>query len=143
MTTGTIIIIACFAVAAFLVCIALAWVLLNKLLDKRRRTEAEAIRDNATERSREVQRREALAEETAATARAAQARVEADAARGERLQRQAQAHRSDAARAHEEVDQQFERADTIDPASQTRKTPRQGSQTRDTSTEQRGHAPKP
>ena len=77
--------------------------------------------------------REALADETAAKARAAQAEADAKAAHATGLQHQAEIRRTDAATARDEVNQEFERADTIDPDTHTNgDTPRQDSETRET-----------
>ena len=86
--------------------------------------------------------REAFADETAAKARVAQAEADAKAAHAAGLQHQAQVRRSDAATARDEVNQEFERADKIDPDSQTPDDkPRQGSETRaDTSSNLRRQA---
>jgi hypothetical protein len=80
-----------------------------------------------------VGQREALADETAAKARAAQAEADAKTAHAKGLQHQAQVRRSDAATARDEVNQEFERADKIDPDTHTNgDTPRQDSETRAT-----------
>ena len=77
--------------------------------------------------------REALADETAAKGRAAQAEADAKAAHATGLQHQAEVRRTDAATARDEVDQEFERADTMDPDTQTPDDkPRQNSETRET-----------
>jgi FtsZ-interacting cell division protein ZipA len=122
MATSTIIVIVIVAVAAILMLAGLAWVLRNKRIEHRR-GQAGDIRDKATEQSHEVGQREALAEETAANARAAQAEADAKAAHATGLQHQAQVRRSDAATARDEVNQEFTRADKIDPDSQTPETP--------------------
>ena len=131
MTTNTIVLIVVVAVAAILLIAALAWVARNKRT-QHRRVEAGDIRDKAVEQSHEVGQREALADETAAKARAAQAEAEAKAAHATGLQHQAEVRRSDAATARDEVNQEFERADTIDPDTHTNgDTPRQDSETRE------------
>jgi hypothetical protein len=80
-----------------------------------------------------VGQREALADETAAKARAAQAEADAKAAHATGLQHQAEMRRTDAATARDEVNQEFERADTIDPDTHTNgDTPRQDPETRET-----------
>jgi hypothetical protein len=132
MTTSTIVLIAVIAVAAILAIAALAWVARNKRTEHRR-VEAGDIRDKATDESHKVGQREALADETAAQARVAQAEADAKAAHAKGLQHQAQVRRTDAASARDEVDQEFKRADKIDPDSQTPDDkPRQGSETRAT-----------
>ncbi|MDT5328277.1 MAG: hypothetical protein QOF25_5429, partial [Mycobacterium sp.] len=67
------------AVAALLLIAALAWVWRNKRTEHRR-VEAGDIRDKAVELSHKVGQREALADETAAKGRAAQAEADAKAA---------------------------------------------------------------
>jgi hypothetical protein len=107
MATSTIIVIV--AAVAILIVATLAWVLRNKRTEHRR-VQAGDIRDKATEPSHKVGQREAFADETAAKGRAAQAEAEAMAAHAAGLQHQAQTHRSDAATARDEVNQEFERA---------------------------------
>ena len=129
MTTSTIVLIVVVAVVAALLIAAIAWVARNKR-SQHRRVEAGNIRDKATEQSHEVGQREALADETAANARAAQAEAEAKAAHAVGLRHQAEMRRSDAATARDEVNQEFERADTIDPDTQIPDDkPRQDSET--------------
>jgi hypothetical protein len=82
------------------------------------------IREKAVEQSHEVGQREALADETAAKARAAQAQAEDMAAHSAGLQHQAQARRTDAATNRSQVNREFERADKIDPDSPTSDAPR-------------------
>ena len=132
MTTNTIVLIVVVAVAAILLIAAIAWVARKKRTEHRR-VEAGDIRDKAVEQSHKVGQREALADETAAKARAAQAEADAKAAHATGLQHQAEVRRNDAASARDEVNQEFERADKIDPDSQTPDvTPRQDSETRQT-----------
>jgi hypothetical protein len=119
MTTSTILLIVVVAVAVLLLIAAIAWVARNKRT-QHRRVEAGDIRDKAADQSHKVGQREALADETAAKARAAQAEAEAKAAHAKGLQHQAHTRRSDAATARAEVDQEFKRADKVDPDSQDR-----------------------
>ena len=132
MTTSTIVLIVVIAVAAILAIAAIAWVARKKRTEHRR-VEAGDIRDKATDESHKVGQREAFADETAAKARVAQAEADAKTAHAAGLQHQAQVRRNDAATARDEVDQEFERADKIDPDSQTPDDkPRQGSETQQT-----------
>jgi FtsZ-interacting cell division protein ZipA len=131
MTTSTIVLIVVAAVAAILILAAVAWVLRNKRTEHRR-VEAGDIRDKAAEQSHKVGQREALADETAAKGRVAQAEADAKAAHATGLQHQAQTRRSDAVTARDDLNQEFERADKIDPDTQTDDTPRGGSETRET-----------
>jgi len=123
MTTSTIIWIVVVVVALSLLVAAIAWVARKKRTEHRR-VQAGDIREKAVEQSHEVGQREALADETAAKARAAQAEAEAMAAHSEGLQHQAQARRTDAATSRSELSREFERADKIDPDSPTSDTPR-------------------
>ena len=132
MTTSTIVLIVVIAVAAILAIAAIAWVARKKRTEHRR-VEAGDIRDKATDESHKVGQREAFADETAAKARVAQAEADAKTAHAAGLEHQAQVRRNDAATARDEVNQEFERADKIDPDSQTPDDkPRQGSETQQT-----------
>jgi regulatory protein YycI of two-component signal transduction system YycFG len=95
MSTGMIIPIVFFAVAIILILVALGWVLVNKRTHHRH-VNAEKMRDQAKEEALQVNRREALAEESAAKARAAQADSDVKAAQASGLEEQAAAHRSEA-----------------------------------------------
>jgi len=132
MTTSTIVLIVVIAVAAILAIAAIAWVAHNKRT-QHRRVEAGDIRDKATDESHKVGQREAFADETAAKARVAQAEADAKAAHAAGLQHQAHIGRSNATTARDEVNQEFARADKIDPDTQTRNdTSREQSETRET-----------
>jgi FtsZ-interacting cell division protein ZipA len=111
------------AIAAVMLIAAIVWVA-HKKRTQHRHVQAGEIRDKAVEQSHEVGQREALADETAAKARAAQAEAEAMAAHSAGLQHQAHAHRTDAATARSELNREFDRADKIDPDSPTGDTPR-------------------
>jgi hypothetical protein len=142
MATSTLIVIALFAVAAVLLFVVLGVVLRNRRT-AHRRVQAGDIRDRATEQSHTVGQREALAEEAAAQARVAQAEGDAKTAHAAGLKHQAQALRSDAATARDDVKTEFERADTIDPDSQTHDA--SGEDTRGTAPGTPGdrHGPRP
>ncbi len=114
MTTNTILLIAVGAVVAILVIAAITVVARNRRT-QHHRVEAAEIRGKAEEQSHKVGQREALADETAAKARAAQAEADAKAAHATGLQHQAQIRHSDAAAARDEVNEEFDRANTIDP----------------------------
>ena len=132
MSTTSIVLIVLAAVVAILLIATIAWVARNKR-NQHRRVEAGDIRDKAADASHRVGQREALADETAAKARVAQAEADAKTAQAAGLQHQAQVRRSDAATARDDVNQDFERADKIDPDTQTPDdTPRQDSETRAT-----------
>jgi FtsZ-interacting cell division protein ZipA len=124
MTTSTIVWIVVVAIAAALLIAAIAWVARKKRTEHRR-VQAGDIRDKAVEQSHEVGQREALADETAAKARAAQAQAEAMTAHSAGLQHQAQARHTEAATSRSEVNREFERADKIDPDAPTSDAPRE------------------
>ncbi len=77
--------------------------------------DAQRIREEVKEESVDVERRAALADETAARARAARAEAEAKDAEAIRLEERAQAHRRAAAAGREGLDARLEHADEIDP----------------------------
>ncbi|OSC23500.1 hypothetical protein B8W69_23755 [Mycobacterium vulneris] len=105
------IVIAAVAVVLIVVLIIVA----RRATIHRRQRQAAQIRQEASVQTEKVERREALAAETAAKARAAQAEAEAKAAEAARLQDRAGAHQSAAATSREQVQEQWERADRIDP----------------------------
>jgi hypothetical protein len=144
MASSTIIVIALIAVAAVLLFVALRVVLRHRRT-AHLRVQAGDIRDRAAEQSHTVGQREALADETAAQARVAQAEGDAKTAHAAGLKHQAQALRSDAATARADVKKDFERADTIDPDSQTPNTPGEDTRTRETPPGTPGdtHGPRP
>jgi hypothetical protein len=90
MAIRTIIVIALFAVAAVLFLVAIG-VVLRQRRTAHRRVQAGDIRDEATEQAHTVGRHEALADETAAQARVAQAGGDAKTAHAVGLKHQAQA----------------------------------------------------
>jgi hypothetical protein len=118
MSTSMIITIAFFAVAAMSILIALGWVLVNKRKHNRH-LKADQIREQVKDEALQVDRREALAEETAAKARAAQADADVKAAQASGLEQQAAAHRREAMTSRARLDEQWDRADALDPGSQT------------------------
>jgi FtsZ-interacting cell division protein ZipA len=132
MTTSSIVWIVVIAVVALVLIAAVAWVARNKRT-QHRRVEAGDIRDKAADESHKVGQREALADEIDAKARVAQAEADAKTAHAKGLQHQAQVRRTDAASARDEVNQEFERADKIDPDSQNPDaTSHRDSETRET-----------
>jgi FtsZ-interacting cell division protein ZipA len=126
MTTSSIVLIVVIAVVALLLIATIAWVARNKR-NQHRHVVAEKIREAAKDETLQVKQREALADETAAKARAAQAEADVKAAQASGLQQQAAAHRSEAATSRDELNQEFERADKMDPhspATHGEKTPK-------------------
>jgi uncharacterized protein HemX len=93
----------------------------TKARRRRRGRQAHEIREQAKVETAKVDRRQALADETAAKARAAQAEAEAKAAEAARLQERAATHHSDAATSREQLQEQWQRADSIDPKVKTEK----------------------
>jgi|ERR1700733_4337456 len=121
MATSTIVLIIVVAVAAVLLIAGLTWVARNKR-NQHRHVEADKIRQDAQQETLHVKQREALAQETAAKARAAQAESDVKAAQASSLQQQAAVHRGEAVSSREHLNQQWDRADTLDPASPTSDT---------------------
>lgn len=102
-------------VAVAVVVIAALVVVITRTRNHRRQRQAEKIREEARLETVKVERREALAEETAAKARAAAAEAEAKAAEAARLQSRAAGHQSEAATSREQLQEQLHHADRIDP----------------------------
>ena len=116
MTTSSTVLIVLVAVVAILLIAAIAWVARNKR-NQQRHVEADNIRDDARHETLLVNQQEALADETAAKARAAQAEADVNAAQASGLQQQAAVHRSEAVSSRDHLNKQWDRADTLDPAS--------------------------
>jgi hypothetical protein len=123
MTTSSIVLIVVIVVAAIMLIAAIAWVARNKR-NQHRHVEAGKIREAAKDETLQVKQREALADETAAKARAAQAEADVKAAQASGLEQQAAVHRGEAATSRDDLNQEFERADKMDPGSQTPETPK-------------------
>ncbi|MCV7227290.1 hypothetical protein [Mycolicibacterium komossense] len=117
MATSTLILIAIIAIAAVVLIALIAWVGRNKR-NQHRHVVADKIRDAVREESPEVGQQEALADETAARARAAQAEADVKAAQAAGLQQQAAIHRNEASTSRDHLDSEWARADTMDPATQ-------------------------
>jgi hypothetical protein len=106
------------AVAAIVVIVGLALVA-RRAISHRRHRKAESIREDARRDAAQLERRQALGNETAARARAAQAEAEAKAAEAARLHDRAAVHQSQVAAAREELDETWQRADRVDPRVKT------------------------
>ena len=102
-------------IVAIVVALAVVAVLAIMARNKRRHAEAERIREEVGHQTQRVEKREAFAEETAATARAARAEAEVKAAEAARLEERAATHREAVSMSREELDAQRERADALDP----------------------------
>src|SRR6202167_5541310 len=127
MTTTSIVLIVVVAIAAIVLIAAIAWVARNKR-NQHRHIEADKIREAAKEETLQVKQREALADETAARSRAAQAEADVKAAQASGLQQQAAAHRSEAVTSRDQLNEQWDRADKLDPASRGSETPETATQ---------------
>jgi hypothetical protein len=103
------------AVVVAILLIAGLIVALSTVRNRRRHRQAEQIREQAKLESARLERREALGQETAAKARAAQAEAEVKAAEAARLQEHAAAHQSEAAASREQLQERWDHADRIDP----------------------------
>src|ERR1700727_2853058 len=117
MATSTIVLIVVVAVAAVLLIAGLTWAARNKR-NQHRHVEADKSRQDAQQETLHVKQREALADETAAKARAAQAESDVKAAQAAGLQQQAAVHRGEAVTSRDHLNEQWDRAHTLDPASQ-------------------------
>jgi FtsZ-interacting cell division protein ZipA len=115
MATSTTVLIIVAAVVAILLIAGLVWVARNKRTQQRH-VEAGKIREDATQETLLVKQQEALAEETAAKARAAQAEADVKAAQASGLQQQAAVHRGEAVSSRDHLNEQWDRADTLDPS---------------------------
>jgi uncharacterized protein HemX len=113
MSTSTIWIVV--AVVAVILIAALVVFAVGRATRRRRQRQADELREQTKLDTAKLERREALAQETAAKARAAQAEAEVKAAEAARLQEQAAKHQSEAATSREQLQEQWNRADSIDP----------------------------
>ena len=118
MTTSTIVWIVVVAVAALLLIGGLVWLARSKR-HQHRHMEPGNIRKAAEEETLHVRQHEALADGTAAKARAAQTEADVWAAQASGLQQQAAARRGEAATWRDQLDAQWARANELDPDSQT------------------------
>jgi len=114
MATSTIVWIVV-AVIALLVVIAVAAVVARKQRERARIAKSDEIREQVRQDSVDVERREALARETAARARAAEAEAEAKAAEAQRLKSNADKHFSHATEARSDLEERSLHADALDP----------------------------
>lgn len=114
MGSNTVVVIVVAVVLVLLVILVGAFAA-RSARNRKRRAEADRIREDAREESRRVEKREAIAAETEAKARAAAAEAEAKAAEAARLRDRAAAHRDEATSQREKLDTQWERADSLDP----------------------------
>ena len=115
-TSTTVLIIVAAAAVAILLIAGLTWVARNKR-NQQRHVDADKIREDARHETLLVNQQEALADETAAKARAAAAEADVNAAQAAGLQQQAAVHRGEAVTSRDHLNEQWDRADTLDPAS--------------------------
>lgn len=102
------------AVAAVIVLAALVFAARNKR-NQHRHVQAEQMREELTTHVQKVDKRQALADETAAKARAAEAEAEAKAAEAARLKGQAASHHDAVAASREDIEERRRHADELDP----------------------------
>jgi hypothetical protein len=103
------------AFIALIVVIAVAAMLARTQRERSRIAKSDEIREQVRQDSVEVERREALARETAARARAAEAEAEAKAAEAQRLKSHADKHFGHATDARSDLEERRSHADALDP----------------------------
>ena len=102
------------AVVAVIVLAALVFAARSRR-NQRRHVEAEQMREELTTHVQKVDKRQALADETAAKARAAEAEAEAKAAEAARLKEQAAGRHDAVAASREDIEERRRHADRLDP----------------------------
>jgi FtsZ-interacting cell division protein ZipA len=102
------------AVVVVLVVLAVAFFAMRRS-QSAQRTKSHELRDDAVERGAVVDQREAEAQEVAARAQMAKAEADAKAAEAARLESVAQQQQAHAADSREDVDEQLQQADRLDP----------------------------
>lgn len=89
-----------------------------------RHVNGETIPDQAEQDALRLRRHQALADEYAARAHAAQVEIDIKTIRARRLQQQATVHRREAAASHDQLNEQRDSADKFGAAAHTRELPR-------------------
>jgi hypothetical protein len=102
------------AIVAVIVLAALVFAARSRRNEKRH-VQAEQMREELTTHGQRVDKRQALADETAAKARAAEAEAEAKAAEAARLKEQAAGHHDAVAASREDIEERRKHADWLDP----------------------------
>lgn len=125
MATNTIVLIVVAATAMLVLAGMIAGVA-YKARTTQRRVNGETLRDQADEGAQRLRRRQALADEYAARAHAAQVEIETKTIRARGLQQQASAHLSEAASFREQLNGQTDSADKFGAAARTREMPQPG-----------------
>ena len=92
--------------------------------NQHRHVEADKIRESAKEETLRVERSAKLWLETAASAAPPRPKPTSRRPKPPVVRQQAAAHRSEATTSRDQLNEQLDRADTMDPASQTPETPR-------------------
>jgi biopolymer transport protein ExbB/TolQ len=98
------------AIVAVVVVIAAQAVLVRRRSNTRRHLAAERIREEVNDQAAKVDKRAALAEETAAKARAAEAAAQAKAAEAARLKEHASSHHEAVASSREDIEEKRRQA---------------------------------
>ena len=119
MNSNTVVLIVV-AVVAVIVLAAVVFAARNKR-NQRRHVQAEEMREDITTHIQKVDKRQALADETAAKARAAEAEAEAKAAEAARLKESGRVHHEAVATSREDIEERRMQADRLDPKTRRRR----------------------
>ena len=122
MATNTTVLIVVAAMAALVLAGMIVGVA-YKTRTEGRRVKGETIPDQAEEDALRLRRQQALADEYAARAHAAQVEIDIKTIRACSLQQQATVHRSEAATSRDRLNEQTDSADTFGAAAHTRELP--------------------
>jgi len=123
MATNTTVLIIVAALGALVLAGMLAGVM-YKTRTSQRHVKGDTIRDQAEKNALRIRHQEALADEYAVKAHAAQVEVDIKTARACRLHRQAAVHRSEATISRAQLNEQSSRADKLKAAAHTSEMPR-------------------
>ena len=123
MATNTTVLIVVAAMAALVLAGMIVGVA-YKTRTEGRRVKGETIPDQAEEDALRLRRQQALADEYAARAHAAQVEIDIKTIRACSLQQQATVHRGEAATSRDRLNEQTDSADTFGAAAHTRELPR-------------------
>lgn len=122
MATNTIVLIVVTAIAALVLAGMIAGVV-YKTRTIQRHVNGETFHDQADEDAQRLRRQQALADEYAARAHAAQVEIDIKTIRACLLQQQATVHRSEAAASREQLNGRTDSADNFGTAAKTREAP--------------------
>jgi hypothetical protein len=123
MATNTTVLIVVAALAALVLAGMIVGVA-YKTRSQERPLNGGTIRDQAAEDALRLRRRQALADDCATRAHAAQVEIDIKTIRACRLQQQANVARSEAAACRDQLNEQSDRAAKFNAAAQTREMPR-------------------